>query len=363
VRNDLQIDLVQGSQIRVELDFKHENEATAFNGFVRVEVYNQEGSLVGASIYAGADPNPNLAYLRYDSSKDWKLTAGAAEGANSGPEPQRAFVSRLYYAVPPVTWANWPSMTPSDANRLAMPAGVTAIFDVFGFYSYYGGSDSRRDGLWANGWDTTNGLAHADSGIRGSKDVLDLEGAGNFTIYVWAFDPYGPDGIFNPTGPDGLSGTEDDYTSSDAVDVTGIEAPWGAASAVQITLEDQPSLSGTVYWRDMFGDARTLAWAQVIERSSDGIWTSSLSGSYRLWLSAGSHDFLVTTIGEEQLWEPLYFEIILDRMGVHTFRDVTLTTLSAALPEFTSPAWTIVVPLTASLIILSSRRGRKRIHQ
>lgn len=377
VSNDLQIDLVQGSQIRVELDFKHENEATAFNGFVRVEVYNQEGSLAGASIYAGADPNPNLAYLRYDPSKDWKLTAGAAEGANSGPEPQRAFVSRLYYGVPPVTWANWPSMTPSDANRLAMPAGVTAIFDVFGFYSYYGGSDSRRDGLWANGWDTTNGLAHADSGIRGSKDVLDLEGAGNFTICVWAFDPYGPDGIFNPTGPDGLSGTEDDYTSLDAVDgglsdfrayaqtveVTGIEAPWGAASAVQITLEDQPSLSGTVYWRDMFGDARTLAWAQVIERSSDGIWTSSLSGSYRLWLSAGSHDFLVTTIGEEQLWEPLYFEIILDRMGVHTFRDVTLTTLSAALPEFTSPAWTIVVPLTASLIILSSRRGRKRIHQ
>ena len=52
--NDLKIDLVQGAQIRVETRFKHEDVATVFNGFVRVEVYNQVGTLVGASIYAGA---------------------------------------------------------------------------------------------------------------------------------------------------------------------------------------------------------------------------------------------------------------------------------------------------------------------
>ena len=106
-------------------------------------------------------------------------------------------------------------MVRSDANRLSMPIGASVAFDVFGFHSYYGGSDSRIERLWANGWDTTNGVAHADSGIRGSRDVQDLEGWGNFTVRVWAFDPYGPDGVFDANGPDGIFGTEDDYTSPD----------------------------------------------------------------------------------------------------------------------------------------------------
>ena len=93
--NDLKMDLVQGAQIRVELNFRHENVPTSFNGFVRVEVYNQEDTLVGASIYSGAEPNPNLDYyLPFDALEDWKLVPGAAEGAGTGAQPQRAFFSR-----------------------------------------------------------------------------------------------------------------------------------------------------------------------------------------------------------------------------------------------------------------------------
>ncbi|WP_455286164.1 carboxypeptidase-like regulatory domain-containing protein [[Eubacterium] cellulosolvens] len=373
MRNDLKVDLVQGAQIRVELEFRHEGEPTEFSGFARVEVYNQQGTFVGASIYAGADPNPNVTYFPYDASKDWKLTPGAAEGAGTGLEPQRAFFSQLCYGIPAVTWADWPAMTPSDANRLSMPSGASVAYDVFGFHSYHGASDSRRDGLWASGWDTTDGAGQVDAGIRGSRDALDLEGWGNFTVRVWAFDPYGPDGAFDSTGRDGVFGTEDDYTSLDAVDgglsdfrayaqttdVTSVEVPWGGAATVRVTLDDLPSLLGVVYWIDMYGNLRTLPWAQVIDRSPDGIWTSSATGRYRLWLSEGSHEIFVTTIGEEQLWQPVSFEIMIPGPGVHTFRDVTLTTASTAVPEFTGLTGAALVPMAAPLILLSKRQSRR----
>jgi hypothetical protein len=368
--NDLQIDLVQGTHIRVELDFKHENVATSFNGFVRVEVYNQVDTLVGASVYAGAAPNPNLHYFPYDPLTDRKLVTGAAEGAGNGTRPQRAFISRMRYLVPPVTWANWPGMVRSDANRLSVPAGSISAFDVFGFHSYYGGPDSRTDRFWANGWDTTDGTAHADSGIRGSRDTLGLEGWGNLTVRIWAFDPYGPDGVFDSTGPDGIFGTDDDYTLPDPIDsglsdfrayaqtsdITDIEAPWGGTVTVQVSLEEEPSLLGVVSWLDMFSDLRTLPWAQVIETSPDDTWTSSATGSYRIWLSEGPHRFLVTTVGEEGLWEPVEFEIVLTRGGVHAFRDVTLTVAGTPTPEFPSFILAMATPFVASLILLTKRR-------
>jgi len=377
VSSGLQVDLVQGAQIRVELEFTHVGDPIAFNGFVRVEVYDQQDSLVGASIYAGAEPNPNLHYLPYDSARDWKLVPGAAEGAGTDLQPQRAFLSQLCYGVPPATWADWPAMTPSDANRLTVPSNGTVVFDVFGFHSYYGDLDSRSDGFWANGWDTTSGATHMDSGLRGSRDALDLEGAGAYTVRVWAFDPYGPDGVFDSNGPDGIFGTEDDYTLPDTVDgdlsdfraytqvsdVTGVETTWGGTAEVSVKLEEMSSLLGVVSWLDGHATLRTLAWSQVVEISPGNAWTSSTTGTYRLWLTEGPHQFLVTTIGEEQLWEQFYFDITLGGGGVHTFRDVTLTTSSTMMPEFTSAIWAAVLSLGVPLILLSrlgSRRARRR---
>jgi hypothetical protein len=424
VGNDLQMDLVQGTQIRVELGFQHESVPTKFNGFVRVEVYNSQDQLVGASIYGQAQPNyytlmgvlSGGGYLNYSRSNDFMQILGPAEATDFGlrnatrlealntfpsstgnvGDPlypantgfingQRAarssylYSSRVARRIPSgngaigalYTWALWPSMIRSDANRLSVPAGAVAAFDVFGFNSYYGGPDSRMDGLWANGWDTTNGAAHADSGIRGSRDALELDGAGTFTIRVWAFDPYGPNGAFDPAGPDGIFGTDDDYTSPDPTDaglsdfrayaqtaeVTGLEAPWGGSAIVRVTLEEQPSLIGTVSWIDMYGDQRPLAWAQVIETSPGSHWASSATGSYRLWLSEGSYSFFVTTIGEEQFWEPYNFDIVFSRPGVHVSKDVTLTVSGTATPEFTNLAFTAAIPMVALLIMSSKRRN------
>jgi len=423
-RNDLQLDLVQGTQIRVEVDFKHESLPTPFNGSVRVEIYNSQDQLVGASIYGQAQPNYyTLAgvlngggYLNYSRSNDFMLTPGPAEGTDfglpnatrfealntfpsstgNGGDPlfpanfgfingQRAAISSYIYSsevhrpIPsgtgalgvPDTWARWPSMIRSDANRLSVPAGGVAAFDVYGFNSYYGGPDSRMDGLWANGWDTTNGVAHADSGIRGSRDALELDGAGAFTVRVWAFDPYGPNGVFDSAGPDGIFGTDDDYTSPDPIDaglsdfrayaqtaeVTGLEAPWGGSAIARITLEEQPSLLGKISWIDMYGDQRPLAWAQVIEASPGSHWASSATGSYRLWLSEGSYEFIVTTTGEEQLWEPYSFETVFSRPGMHVSNDVTLTVSSTATSEFTNLVFTAAIPMVALLIMPSKRRN------
>jgi hypothetical protein len=424
-KNDLQMDLVQGTQIRVELDFKHESVATSFNGFVRVEVYDSQDQLVGASIYGQAQPNYYAlagtmnggGYLNYSRTNDFMQIPGPAEAtdfglpnatrleaqntfpSSTGNDPlhpanvgfingQRAakssylYSSRVARRIPSgngaigalYTWALWPSMIRSDANRLSVPAGAVAAFDIFGFNSYYGGPDSRMDGLWANGWDTTNGAAHADSGIRGSRDALELDGGGTFTVRVWAFDPYGPNGEFDPAGHDGIFGTDDDYTSPDPIDaglsdfrayaqtaeVTGLEAPWGGATVVHATLEEQPSILGVVSWIDMYGNLRILPWAQIIETSYNGTWASSATGRYTLWLSlsGGPHEFYVTTVGEEQLWQSFRFEITVAGPGDHTFRDITLPTSGVATPEFGAPVWGAAVTLSALSIILSRRRSK-----
>ena len=157
-----------------------------------------------------------------------------------------------------------------------------------------------------------------------------------------------------------LDGSLSDFRAyAQTAEITNVEAPWGGAAAVHVTLEEQPSLLGVVSWIDMYGNLRTLPWAQIIERSPDDIWASSATGSYRLWLSEGSHEFYVTTIGEEQLWQPFQFEIILAGPGVHAFRDVTLAPPNIATPEFTDPAWTAVIPLIALLILFSRRRNRR----
>jgi len=95
----------------------------------------------------------------------------------------------------------------------------------------------------------------------------------------------------------------------------------------------------------------------VIETSPGSHWASSATGSYRLWLSEGSYEFFVTTIGEEQFWEPYNFDTLFSRPGVLVFKDVTLTVSGTATPEFTNLAFTAAIPMVALLIISSKRRS------
>jgi len=338
---DIEADMIQGGQIRVLLEFRHEGEATPFNGFVRVEVFNEAGDLVGASIYGQAEPNVNTlqgmggGYLGYQAWADHMLVQGPAQatgwpgsdsdgltgdprGAGANPA-QRAWWSSVHYpGFPGFTWADWTATDPSDANCIEQGpdgAGLLEYFDVYGFYWYFGGAART----WAGGWPTVTTWSGPsawtgiqwDSGLRGSVDIPGWSGSGGgtYTVKVWAFDPRGPDDEY---------GTADDWRMySMGWPLEGIEVPWGGANALFMTMNNMASLRGTVRWFDMFGNLRSLPWAQITASPGPetdaipaysagygavGAGPSDPAGAYIMWVPAGSHDVGVSTSEAPQVW-------------------------------------------------------------
>jgi len=325
---DIEADLIEGGQIRVCMSFLHEGVPTEFNGWVRVEVFNSNGDLVGASIYGQAEPNLYKretlpagygTYLAYDASSDNKVAPGPAQGAGTGnfggeyPYPsggrgQRAYVANQFYNVPDDTWAFWPNHS-SIANRINEPDALTFVwecFDVYGFYQYYGGAART----WAGGWPTTDGVGQSDSGLKGSVDIPGWSGsgAGLYSVKVWAFDPMGPNDKFEHSGA-----TDDWRMYSMAWELKDIQVPWEGAAQVYVDMNDMASLRGTVRWFDMFGNLRPLPWAQVTATNPDtvaystgvgavGSGSSDSAGAYLMWVPAGSHDVSISTSEAPGVW-------------------------------------------------------------
>jgi hypothetical protein len=370
---DIQADLIQGGMVRVNLDFKKQGETTNFNGFVRVEVYDSSNKLVGANIYGMAQPNycdtssssPDTctytggyagSYLDYSAANDFKVVKGAAEGANTDPDGQRAYLSSLWYGVPSSTWAGWVKMDPSDANRLNYDGSASASFDVYGFYWYYGGPSSRNNGYWANGWETTDGTHQPDSGILGSRDTTLFKGGGLYTVKVFAFDPYGPDNTF---------GTSDDWQSYYADAVTNVEIPWSGATTIGITMNQMGRVSGTATWLDMYGDMSSVPWATVSAGSAfastttpiDPSWGFGYSEpSYYLWLPAGTQDVSIAASNASQVFAPATSTVVVSDGWSGTY-DQTLIPTGVPVPEF--PASMLLVMLSAlgaSVYLLRRKR-------
>lgn len=340
---DIEADLIQGGQIRVCIDFLHEAIPTDFYGFVRVEVFNSANTLVGASIYGQAQPNPALTafgaggtYYNYVAANDWLLASlggntetgvrEAAQGAGLGDlnhdnainpatesARQRGDNAADFMGVPlGQTWALYDALDPLDANRLLFTSGAGhwACFDVFGFYKYYGGAART----WAGGWPTTDGTAQNDYGLKGTVDIPGWSGSGGglYTVKVWAFDPLGPDHIFNTGIP-----SDDWRMYAMARELTNVQVPWGGAQLLYLDMNDMAKLSGTVRWFDMYGNLKPLPWAQV--SASPGPSTDSVpayatgiggigplapdsAGTYIMWLPAGSHDVSVSTSESPGVW-------------------------------------------------------------
>jgi len=366
---DIEADLIQGGQIRVCFDFWHEAKAANFSGWVRVEAFNSEGTLVGASIYGQSEPNyftrqgTGGAYLNYsattdllwgnhmsDHTGDTAPTPGPAGGAGfdvnttpGGTYPsfsggQRA--ERLHHftmgTVPTATWNDYPYDRHAtvvdgyllDANRYSIVNGSSSCADIYGFYYYYGGPART----WAGGWPTVDGVSPNDFGLKGSVDVAGWPGSGGglYTIKIWAFDPWGFD---NKTG------TTDDWRMyAMASEITNVEVPWGGAVTVYTGMNDLASLRGTITWTDMFGNLNALPWAQLtaspgpaydsypayatgtgLELSAVtglGIFglldthTQSSAGSYIMWVPAGTHEVSVSTSAFSGVWAPGGYSVV-----------------------------------------------------
>jgi hypothetical protein len=397
---DIGADLIQGGQIRVVMDFKNEGVATDFNGFVLVEVFNADNTLVGASIYGQAEPNAFTraagggGYFDYDETKDWMLASVYGYTPSGLPEPaqatgfdesydvypsashaQRAYWSSWFYGVPTNTWAGWLAITPSDANRPLVPAGQRQAFDVYGFYWYYGGAART----WAGGWPTTSGTKATDYGLRGSNDIPNWSGSGGglYTVKVWAFDPYGPDNMFESEG------ASDDWRMySMATELTSVQVPWGGATELLVTMNNMATLRGTVRWLDMFSNLRALPWAQVTASPGPsfdsypayasglgavGAGSSDPAGAYVMWLPAGSHDVGVSTSEAPQVWSSSaptqnaqYTVTVSD--GWVGGGDTNLShTEGIAVPEL--PSTTLPIGLLAAIAIAVLTLRRRTVHK
>ena len=328
---NIEADMIEGGQIRVCMNFLHEGIETNFNGWVRVEVFNANGDLVGASIYGQAEPNIYKrqtipagygTYFAYDAYGDHLLgkADGPAQAAGLGyknfgnytfpsfSRGQRAYASSYFYGAPETTWSSWADYSNSQNNRLNHDAGEYSCFDVYGFYWYWGGPART----WAGGWPTTNGLIshQRDHGLKGSVDIPGWEGSGGglYSVKVWAFDPMGPDTAFEASGA-----TDDWRMYSMGWDLTDIQVPWEGAVSVFVSMNNMASLRGTVRWFDMFGNLRPLPWAEISATNPDtvaystgngavGSGSSDSAGAYLMWLPAGSHDVSISTSEAPGAW-------------------------------------------------------------
>jgi hypothetical protein len=101
------------------------------------------------------------------------------------------------------------------------------------------------------------------------------------------------------------------------VEVDNVVVPWGGAQQLFIGMNNLAKLEGTVRWFDMFGNLRSMPWAQITATpgpSTDktpaystgngaiGAGASDPAGGYLMWLPAGSHDVSVSTSEAPSVW-------------------------------------------------------------
>jgi hypothetical protein len=218
---------------------------------------------------------------------------------------------------PNATWAGaWGDApmqytVPSDywfaPNRVDMAPGDAQSMDMYGFYGYYGNAIRT----WAGGWPVPAGgdsAAQVDSGMKGTVDVPGWagSGAGLYTVKVWAFDSRGPDNTTaSAWAPDRTGVTHDDWRMyAMGAELTNVQVPWGGAVELYVPMNDMATLTGTVRWFDMYGNLRSLAWAQVTASPgpSTDTYPAYQTSSYIMWLPAGTHDVSVSTSEAPQVW-------------------------------------------------------------
>jgi len=323
---DIEADLIQGGQIRVTMDFYHEGIATGFHGFIYAEVFNSEGTLVGASIYGQAQPNVFTrlghggAYLEYAgwpyragaANLDWMVVQGPAQGTglnfwngttapwqlnspnyqaedghylqNCDAFPSCSYSQRAYYA-----WLfhtnGWPPLAPAPV--VGFPNATWADWMGWAppYYTvnqdwWFPGNRVDMDPGTGQSFDIYGFYQYYGNAMRtwaGGWPTNDATGQmdyglkGSVDIPGWEGSGGGLYSVkvwaFDPRGPNNateLAGWTDDWRMySMGWPLENIEVPWGGAVELYVAMNNMASLRGTVRWFDMFGNLRALPWAQV----------------------------------------------------------------------------------------------------
>ena len=320
---DIAADLIQGGQIRVVMSFKNEDIKTLFKGFVRVEVLNEAGNLVGATVYGRAEPNtftdnldgggyfalhdPQWYYVdqfykwnmrygwddtthsfmypgsTYDPGNDISGAAGfgLTDGDPNGGRTwtlcfhQPALVSvpcfrNFFYGVPYCpdeldtgacqVWAAWDYTTPLNANEW-----------IGGGFSGGLGTDTVVTDVYGFYW------YHGDPARTWAGGWPTTDGQSNSGPQVgcpgfaWDSGIRGSADLPNWAGSGGGSYSVKiyafDYDNQRMYamgwPLTGITLPWGGAEDFYVDMNSLATLKGTVSWLDMFGTYHALPWAQV----------------------------------------------------------------------------------------------------
>jgi len=120
-------------------------------------------------------------------------------------------------------------------------------------------------------------------------------------------------------------------------------------------------VSGIVYYYDQYGDAHPMSWAQVTASGPVSSSTSTIDGSYSMYLPAGT--YTITASGPTGPSGPVFFPqsaTVVVSDGGSTSVDFYLKPTGNPVPEF--PAWTEPIVALAALMmtVVAVRRQKSR---
>jgi hypothetical protein len=119
-------------------------------------------------------------------------------------------------------------------------------------------------------------------------------------------------------------------------------------------------IRGTVYWYDMYGNLRPLAWAQVVAEGSSGepaTASTTTDGTYMMWVAPGSYNL---TVSVDPAYTPESKTVTVTEGGMAS-ADFQLQPSGKPIPEYPSMAQPVMLLIAAlATAVLIRRRNHVR---
>jgi len=135
---------------------------------------------------------------------------------------------------------------------------------------------------------------------------------------------------------------------------------YAVASATPMVQAQGGVVYGVVYWTDMYGDMRPMAWGVQVT-ADDGanptVLAYTTNGTYAMWLPEGTYE--VTASAPPGFFPQTYSNIIVSP-GSSTPLDFTLEATGEPVPELPPWAQPLILLSAMMVVVLAVRRYRIR---